>query len=126
MVPPDSIAGRLVVLAGFVADPPLSWGELDMLAGAKTKGHAKQIASGEKIPGPQTVERFAPVFGVEPAWIMFATGARPRADEVRAAVERARRRLSRRGRHAPKVSSRTGARKAARAAGVARSAGAPR
>ena len=113
MVPPTTVADRFALVVGFV--PDLSLGELDMLAGATVQGHAKQIVAG-KQPRAATVERFALVLGYRPAWLVFGEGVRPKADDVRAAVERARRRLRRSGgaHRVAKVSGLTGPRNPAR------------
>lgn len=111
---PGSPASRFSSLVALVDG--LTFAELDRLAGAKSQGHAKQIAAG-KEPRADAVSRYAAVLGAKPSYLLFGEGEAPSDRTVRAAVKRAREAAGARAgarAHAPKVRARSNAASGAR------------
>jgi transcriptional regulator with XRE-family HTH domain len=92
MTTPDrdgDIGSRLRKLREM-AKPELPARELDRLAG-KTQGHASWIESHpEASVLTETIEAYAKVFDVDPAWLAWGAGREPGRAAVSSAVDRAR------------------------------------
>lgn len=116
----STVASRIEALRAHV--PGLTLEEIDDLAGLG-RGHASQIVRGRtSMPRPDTLAVIAGALGTTVPYLAYDVGRAPGQQAVRRAVAAARERLGADGRHAPKVDSRTGARKPARASSGARSA----
>lgn len=93
--PLSTFGARVAHLRALVPSPsdpdePMSCSQLDRLAGLH-RGHVWQIEQGEGAnPKAATVVALATALGCTVGWLLAGEGAPPTADDVRAAVERAR------------------------------------